>query len=327
MATQEVKPSKALQKKGFKHGVRCITTEEGAAAVSREATEDSDDIFWEDEEAWNIPNPCLRGLVNVMIALRCIPERKSDSTPLKNVLRVLQWAALIADAIGAIVAVVTFSGVTNCCGEPILNQANVDLDWQLIVRILTYIYLGLVVLEIYPVARKGLPINIINPLFGFIVTVAMFFDDSKAEAFAMWSLEVFSVTCLFIILRLKVYQRKALAKEVLRVGKLTKDVDAPEKELKATRRQYYQLKKEQESEASFLVLLLQVGFYLNAVLVLTVLALIIMISQSGGLCFNGDEILNPFDPNQKDNCVLCAGVDGICEVCTEEAQQCYFPYG
>ena len=327
MVKQEVKPSKALKEKGLKHGVRSIATEE-AAALSRDRKVDTDDIFWEDEdeEEWRIQNPCLRGVVKALIAMRCFPERQSESTPVKNWLRGLQWAALIADLIGAVVAVITFSGVTYCCGEPILNQANVDLDWQLIVRILTYLYLALVVLEIYPVARKGLPFNIMNPLFGFVVTVAMFFDDSKVEAFAMWSLETFSVICLFIILRLKVHQRKTLAEEVIRVGRLTKDAEAPGKELKETRRQYYQLKKEQESNGGHLIFFLRIGFYLNVLLVLIVLALIIMMSQSGGLCFNGDEILNPFYPNQKDNCPSCTGVDGLCEVCTEEVQECYFPY-
>jgi hypothetical protein len=321
-----VKPSKALQKKGLKHGVRSIKTEEAAEAMSQDGTIDTDDIFWEDDDEWNIKNHCLRTTVKALILLRCIPQKKSDSTPIKNWLRGLQWAALIADLIGAVVAVITFSGVTYCCGESILNQGNLHLDWHFIIRVLTYLYLALVVLEIYPVVRKGFPFNLVNPLFGFVVTVAMFFDDSKVEALAMWSLETFSVICLFVILRLKICQRNTLAMEVVRVGKLTKeDPETPDKDLKEHRRQYYQLKKEQESEGG-LLLFLRLGCYLNVGLVLIVLALIIVISQSGGLCVNGDKILNPFDPHQKDNCPSCDEVDGFCEVCTQEVRECYFPY-
>ena len=51
------------------------------------------------------------------------------------------------------------------------------------------LYLVLIFAEIIPVVRQGLPFNVLNPLLGFAITFAMFFDDSVAEALAMWIIE------------------------------------------------------------------------------------------------------------------------------------------
>ena len=320
--------SSALKKKGIKYG---ITSIHQSQIIEPESDDEDEQVFWH-EEREEIKNPCLRCLRRIAVFLMLLPEDPMDSTPLKNGLRWMQWAALLADLSAALVAIITFNGVAYCCDEEILNFGGTDIPWHTFIRILTYLYLGLVFCEVYPVVRKGFPLNLANPLIGFIISIAMFFDDSKVEALVMWAIETLAVMFEFIVFRLKVVQKAQRAREVKRVAKQTKrtpdddeDIEKAARDLKKVRQRYYQLKEEQEAEDKVLWYL-RLGVYINMALVLLFLAIIICISQSGGLCVNGESVPNPFNLNQKENCGECADVQGFCEVCTEEIRQCYFPY-
>ena len=295
------------------------------------------DTFWVEGEWDDVQNPVLRACVKVLVFLLCLPEARVDSTPLKLALRWLQWASMLADLAAGIVALVTFNGVTYCCGQPILNFGSLDLNWHLIIRILTYLYLILICTEIYPVVKKGIPFNLVNPLLGFIVGVAMFFDDSKQEALMMWSIETFAVTCEYGILQVKTRQRDQLEKDIKRAAKLTSrereekimgtclDRDEADAEISRNRREYYRLKLEQSLEKK-LVWYLRVGSWINISLVLIFLSLIVVISYAGGLCVNGGSAPNPFNLNQLAGCPACTDINELCEVCSDTTQQCYFPY-
>lgn len=297
----------------------------------------STDTFWIEGEWDDIESPCLRCLIVPLVWLRCLPEARADATPVKNALRWLQWASILADIGAAVVAVVTFNGVTYCCGEPILNVGGIDLPWKVIIRVMTYIYLALIFAEIYPVVKKGFPFNIVNPFFGLIVAVAMFFDDSKSEALLMWGIETFAVLCEYGILLLKMNQRKFLAKEVKKASKMTSrkreerfretalDKDEAEAEISRNRQEYYRLKLEQKREAK-LLWYLRVACYINIALVCIMLSLIVVISHAGGLCVHDDAAPNPFSFNQLSKCPACTEIDGSCEVCADGVKQCYFPY-
>lgn len=297
----------------------------------------STDTFWIEGEWDDIENPCLRWMIKPLVFLRCLPDARADATPVKNALRWLQWGAMLADIGAAIVAIVTFSGVTICCGAPILNQGGIDFPWGIIIRVMTYIYLVLILVEIYPVVKKGIPLNFINPFFGLVVAVAMFFDDSKTQALLMWGVETIAVLCEYGILLLKMNQREYLAKEVAKVGKLTSrkredrfretaiDKDEAEAEIARNRQEYYRLKLEQNREAK-LLWYLRLACYINISLVCIMLSLIVVISHAGGLCVHDDAAPNPFSFNQLAKCPACTEIDGFCEVCAEGVKQCYYPY-
>ena len=297
----------------------------------------STDTFWIEGEWDDVENPVLRVLIKVLVFVQCLPDARADSTPVKLALRWLQWASLIADVSAGVVAVITFSGVTYCCGDAILNFGGIDLPWRIMVRTLTYTYLVLILAEIYPVVKKGIPFNLVNPILGFIVTVAMFFDDSRKQALTMWGIETFAVLCEYGILLAKMQQRDVLAKEVKRAGKLTSrkreeraretalDRDEAEAEISRNRQEYYRLKLEQKREKK-LLWYLRVASYLNISFVIIFLAFVVIISHAGGLCVNGNTAPNPFNLNQLENCPACTEIDGHCEVCADDVKQCYFPY-
>lgn len=297
----------------------------------------STDTFWIEGEWDDVENPVLRILVKALVFIRCLPDARADSTPLKLALRWLQWAALLADIAAGVVAIVTFNGVTYCCGEAILNSGGSEFPWEIVIRVLTYIYLVLIIVEVYPVVKKGIPLNLVNPLLGFVVAVAMFFDDDRKEALIMWGVETFAVLCEYGILVAKLQQRDVLAKEVKKAGKLTSrkreeraretalDPDEAEAEISRNRQEYYRLKLEQKREKK-LLWYLRAACYLNISLVIIFLAFVVIISYAGGLCVNGKSLPNPFNLNQLMNCPACTEIDGLCEVCADEVKQCYFPY-
>ena len=295
------------------------------------------DTFWVEGEWDDVENPVIRTIVKFLVFIKCLPDARADSTPLKLALRWLQWASMLADIGAGVVAVVTFSGVTYCCGDPILNSGGVSLPWEVVIRIFTYIYLLLIVMEIYPVVKMGIPFNLINPLLGFVVFVAMFFDDSRTEALIMWGIESFAVLCEYGILLAKMQQRDILAKEVKKASKLTSrkredrlretaiDRDEAEMEISRNRQEFYRLKLEQSREKK-LLWYLRLAAYLNICLVLIMLAFIVVISYAGGLCVSGNKAPNPFHLNQLSRCSACTEIDGFCEVCADTMKQCYFPY-
>jgi hypothetical protein len=319
--------STTLKAKGIKYGVTAIHT---SAAVSTDGTDD-DEFFWH-EEIEQIKNPCWRCVRAFLVWMRCLAADEYQNTRVRNWARWVQWAALLADIAAALVSIITFNGIAYCCGTPILNFGGTNIPWHTLIRIMTYAYLAMVFLEIYPVVKKGFPFNLVNPCIGFVITLAMFFDDSKVQALMMWGIETFAVLCEFFVFRLKVMEKAQRAKDVTRIGKLTTkeldddvDVEVAKKELKTARQRFYQLKQEQIYEDKVLWYL-RVGCYLNISLVLMFLALIICISRAGGLCVHGTSLPNPFNLNPLDTCDQCAVGEGFCEVCTEESDQCYFPY-
>ena len=162
-------------------------------------------------------------------------------------------------------------------------------------------YLALVFLEIYPVVRRGFPFNIVNPIIGFAITFAMFFDDSKTEALIMWGIESAGVFSEFMLYRLKI--RDVANNEILlrEVGLKTKNLRAPiegedpagpQRELTQMRQKYYQLKEDELTDKT-LLWYLALGCYANAILALLVLTMILVISQSGGLCVDDFIFLIP----------------------------------
>lgn len=322
--------SSHLRSMGIKHGVRVVSRahfidEDGDLREDRM-------VFAEDRRhsslAWQ------QNGARLMIWLRCMPPDPEDMFAIKNWLLWMQWLSMACDLAAAIVALVTFDEVTECCGKPILSMAG-ELPWQQITRSLTIIYVVLVCLEVYPVVRRGFPFNIVNPILGFTITFAMFFDDSLAEALIMWAVESAAVICEFTLFRLKVRQITLNERELKRIGALTKaprelrdgeDPDAPQRELTEMRQKFYQLKQEQVTDHS-LVWYLTVGCYINIFLSLVVLLLVVFISRDGGICIDNFQVPNPFASNQNSRCNLCSNVtEGICEVCSENYKQCYYPY-
>eukprot|EP00977_Amphora_coffeiformis_P006835 scaffold1499_cov170-Amphora_coffeaeformis.AAC.14 len=246
---------------------------------------DDDEAIWQEEIiTWeNVENPFYRKLASFLVLLKCLPEDRADATFVVVSLSILQWLSLLADISAACVAIVTFNGVTYCCGEAILNFGSLNMPWEHMIRVLTYLYLVLILVELYPVVKKGFPFNIANPLMGFIVTLAMFFDDSKTEALIMWCIETFAVLCEYGIYCFKSYQRNWLNKEVERLAILTipkekrsrrrnsnESVEATEIEQLKYRQDYFRLKLEQKfMEKTFWYL--RFACYLNILLVSAVL--------------------------------------------------------
>ena len=68
------------------------------------------------------------------------------------------------------------------------------------------------------------------------------------------------------------------------------------------------------------------GCVFNLVLVAVALMCIILIARSGGLCIKDLETPNIFLKDQLEKCDACKGSTGVCEICTAETTQCYYPY-
>jgi hypothetical protein len=137
----------------------------------------------------------------VLRYLHLLPPHKHEK-PLKRKVRVFTWVVLFCDFIGALVAIGTYDGATSCCGVPIFEKI-VTIDWDTCFRVATCLYLIVVLAEIIPVVRRGLPFNLLNPTLGFAITFAMFFDDSVAQAVTMWILEALAIFFEFLIYRIK----------------------------------------------------------------------------------------------------------------------------
>ena len=299
---------------------------------------DDDNAIWQaDVISWsNVQNPFYRRAALCCVFFKCFPEDRADATFVIVSLRVLQWLSLIADLGAACWAILTFNDVTYCCNEPILNFGSLDIPWKHMISVLTYLYLFLIIIEVYPVVTKGFPFNIVNPTLGYIITLAMFFDDSKAEALFMWCIETFAVCCEYGIYCFKSYQRTWLNKEVERLANLTipkekrrrrhsNETEATDLEQLQFRQDYFRLKLEQKfSEKTFWYL--RLGCYINLLMVFSILLVIIFISRAGGLCIDGNKVPNLFDLNQLARCTACTELDGTCEVCAEGVRMCYFPY-
>jgi hypothetical protein len=82
--------------------------------------------------------------------------------------------------------------------------SSLEINWDILFRVVTAMYLVLVIAEIIPVVKNGVPFNIVNPTIGFIITVGMFFDDSIGEAVAMWVIEALAIFFEFLVYRVNV---------------------------------------------------------------------------------------------------------------------------
>ena len=65
----------------------------------------------------------------------------------------------------------------------------------------TYVYLVLIFAEIIPIFCKGISFHLVNPVIAFLITFAVFFNDSVLEAAFMWVIEAMAITCEFLVYR------------------------------------------------------------------------------------------------------------------------------
>ena len=66
----------------------------------------------------------------------------------------------------------------------------------------TYVYLVLIFAEIIPIFCKGISFHLVNPVIAFLITFAVFFNDSVLEAAFMWVIEaMLAITCEFLVYR------------------------------------------------------------------------------------------------------------------------------
>jgi hypothetical protein len=132
-----------------------------------------------------------------------------NEKPIQRRVRFYSWASLFCDFLAALVSITTFNGVSMCCNRPILSVLG-NANWNKIIDVITIIYMIMIFVEIVPVVREGMPFNIMNPLLGFMITFAVFFDDNVAEAVTMWVIEIVAITCECLTYRLKykIYQEK-----------------------------------------------------------------------------------------------------------------------
>jgi hypothetical protein len=154
-----------------------------------------------------------------------------DEKPIKKKIRLLIWLSLILDFMTGLVSIANYDQVTYCCGQPILNIAG-DINWDLAIQVVIYLYMVIILLEIIPVLREGFPFNLLNPFVGFLITFAMFFKDRIWQAVAMWIIEGSAVLCEFLVYRLKLKWHNQRQE---RLEKTEKDLVALRRERKRRR--------------------------------------------------------------------------------------------
>ncbi|KAG7339779.1 hypothetical protein IV203_025458 [Nitzschia inconspicua] len=284
--------------------------------------------------------------------LRLLPPSPHERLVDRKI-RILLWASLVLDFINAVVAITTFSEVTMCCGKPIWSMGG-GANWPKAMTIISYIYIFGIFVEIVPVVRdSGIPWNILNPLFGFLLTFAVFFDDSRAEAISMWIIETISVAFDFVVYRLK--RKKRMEKEELldtineklepffasnrkangfkgmdvsfheaAIAAMEENTVADHREIKLLRERR-QLRHFLTEEQKYLNYHLA-GIVFNSGLMFITMIFIIAMLSTGGMCVYDDKLPNPFSQNQLGLCSSCRGVAGQCAICTATITQCYFPY-
>ena len=184
--------------------------------------------------------------------IRILPPTP-DEKPTKKWIRIMTWVALVADFTAAIVSLIQYDAITTCCGVEILRIVG-NVNWGLAVKITIWIYLVMILCEIAPVVRDGLPFNLVNPFVGFLITFAMFFDDRILEAVVMWTIECTAVVCEFVVYRLKL---KLFNRREKRMEEVEKDLEPfredrkRRKKLKSSRRLMSSASMSSDDEASF----------------------------------------------------------------------------
>eukprot|EP00531_Pseudo-nitzschia_arenysensis_P017405 CAMPEP_0116153474 /NCGR_PEP_ID=MMETSP0329-20121206/21266_1 /TAXON_ID=697910 /ORGANISM="Pseudo-nitzschia arenysensis, Strain B593" /LENGTH=1088 /DNA_ID=CAMNT_0003650389 /DNA_START=349 /DNA_END=3615 /DNA_ORIENTATION=+ len=161
-----------------------------------------------------------------------LPPYRNESK-LKKKIRHFTWISMLLDFIAATVAVVQYQGSALCCGEPIYDVI-MDINWDVLFRVVTYMYMCMIVAEIVPVIKNGIPFNIVNPGIGLIITFGMFFDDSIAEAVAMWVIEALAIFFEFMVYRVN-------ARVFFETSFKLNQVDEEIEELKKKRKEFVEM--------------------------------------------------------------------------------------
>jgi hypothetical protein len=259
-----------------------------------------------------------------------LPPSPNES-PMRRRIRILIWWTLILDFTVAIVSIFTFGEVTTCCGDVIFPG---KFDWNKLMQVIAYLYLIGIFAEVHPVVREVDPIpwNLLNPVFGFFISFAVFVDDSRAEAISIWILEVASIVLEFVVYRLrkKLYreQGERLTKFDLKISSLSDEEQHAGSSYKKSHllRERRELRQKHISERANLHIHL-IGVAVNISLVCVTLLLIIFVAKSGGMCIRNGVRPSLFEQNQQERCSECQGTEGDCEICNDDGTKiCYYPY-
>ncbi|KAL3938253.1 MAG: hypothetical protein SGBAC_006795 [Bacillariaceae sp.] len=273
-----------------------------------------------------------------------------NETPIQKKQRCLTWGALFLDFIAAMVSIFSYDGVTTCCNVPIFDTASTVIDWDTFIRTTTYIYTAMLFIEILPVLRKGLPINLINPLLGFGITFGMFFDDRIFEAVAMWLIEASAIGFEVVVFLLK---RKEFNQDGKRIDDATAEIesrkpksrksklarsssttsfdgdfdDGPNSDLRnldnfRLERERRKMRVAQSAEEINLRYHF-IGTVINCGLVVLSMSLIAGVGKNGGLCIKDLDTPPLFANDQQERCVACFGDnEGNSEYWDEDGNVC-----
>ena len=69
-----------------------------------------------------------------------------DETKSQRRQRYVTWLALVLDFIAAMVSIFSYDEATRCCGVPIFDTASKAIDWDVFIRVTTYIYTGMLLI-------------------------------------------------------------------------------------------------------------------------------------------------------------------------------------
>lgn len=167
--------------------------------------------------------------------IHILPPYQNESK-LKKKIRIFTWTSMLLDFIAAAVAVIQYQGSTTCCGDSVFDII-MDINWDALFRVVTYMYILMIFAEIIPVVKNGIPFNIVNPAIGLIITFGMFFDDSIAEAVAMWVIEAAAIFFEFMVYRVH-------ARIFFETSFKLKQVDDELEELKKKRKEFIERLRE-----------------------------------------------------------------------------------
>jgi hypothetical protein len=254
----------------------------------------------------------------IMRSLSMLPPTP-DEKPIQKKQRGFIWAAMILHFIAALVSITTYDGVTTCCDVPIFDIASANINWDILFRITTYIYMTLIIIEILPVFQKGLPITLINPVLGFTIFFAMFFDYRILEAVTMWVIQAIAVVFEVLVLRLKVQEFKGEER-----------VNAVQRERRRGRITQSELLRHHYI-GNIMLRYHYIGNIINCTLVLLSMSMIIGTAKNGGLCIYHLQAPSIFADGQLDLCSACKDIAyDVCEICDANPggieHQCYYPY-
>mmetsp|Transcript_26472 Transcript_26472/g.64503 ORF Transcript_26472/g.64503 Transcript_26472/m.64503 type:complete len:477 (-) Transcript_26472:531-1961(-) len=265
------------------------------------------------------------------------PTAAAKEHPIKKKIRHLLWWTILLDLAVALTACLSFDDQQlMCCGEPIFTIPGVE-NLDQVIRIVLYVYLGVVVVQILPVVREGcIPWNLMNPIFGFCLGFVLFFvnDDAPMAALCIWILQIISVALEFVTYRHYLILHGESKKRLERANAqlLVAQKQSP-------RRGYQQSKRErvrrelQNRHVKSLYRLRKhlIGVSINILLVIATLLLIVYVAKQGGMCVkdSGTPSLFLFNNSDNDEMECTNSSEGkryaICDIDSGESE-CYFPF-